>query len=382
MSGPVTGGSGLDLAERVLAPLWRGLAGYRVLAFGYACALAVIGWPDYRRPAVALGVLVVIGVWTLVSTYGYLRSPPRWLVVADLVVTVAAVGATVVVETPERIAAGAPVLTSVWSAGSPIAVALTYGPVAGVLAALVVQGAVLAVRGGLGTPELTDLLLLVAATSAVGYAGTVLRRSAAELRTAIELRAALAERERLARTIHDGVLQVLAHVHRRGRAVGGAAAELGALAGEQEVALRTLIVTGPPAARPAGHADLTAALAGLATPRVQVSGPGTPVVLPAHMVDEVVAASRAALANVIEHVGPEAPAWVLLEDMDDLVLVSIRDDGPGIPEGRLADAESAGRLGVAKSIRGRIAGLGGTAVCDSAPGQGTEWTFELPRESR
>jgi signal transduction histidine kinase len=375
----VAGGSGLDLAERVLAPLWRGLAGYRVLAFGYACALAVAGWTEYRRPFLAGAVLVVVGLWTGLSTYGYLRvrCRRRWLVTSDLVITVATVAATVLVQTPARIATGAPVLTSVWSAGSPIAVALSFGLVPGVVAALIVQGAVLAVRGGMGTPELTDLLLLVAATSAVGYAGTVLRRSAAELRTAIELRAALAERERLARTIHDGVLQVLAQVHRRGRAVGGPAGELGELAGEQEVALRTLIASGPPEAQPAGRADLSTALAGLATTRVSVSGPGTPVALPAHVVAEVVAASREALANVTEHVGPEAPAWVLLEDVGHRVLVSIRDDGPGIPEGRLAEAEAAGRLGVARSIRGRIEAVGGTAVCDSGPGQGTEWTFSL-----
>jgi len=369
--------TGLDLAEQVLAPLWRGLAGYRVLAFGYACALAVVGWPSYQRPEVAAGVLVVVGAWTAYTTVGYLRDPGRRLVAADLVVTVAAVAATVVAETPQRIAAGAPVLTSVWSAGSPIAAALTAGPVAGVLAALVVQGAVLAVRGGLGPDELRDLLLLVASAAAVGYAGTVLRRSAAELRTAIELRAALAERERLARTIHDGVLQVLAQVHRRGRAAGGPAAELGELAGEQELALRTLISTAPPVAQPAGHADLAAALTALASPTVTVSGPGQPVVLPRHEVDELVAAVRAALANVVVHVGPGAPAWVLLEDLGDRVAVSVRDDGPGIPAGRLAAAEADGRLGVVSSIRGRLAELGGTAVCESAPGHGTEWTFGL-----
>ncbi|MDQ2708977.1 MAG: DUF5931 domain-containing protein [Actinomycetota bacterium] len=235
----MAGGAELNLAERVLAPLWRGLVGYRVLAFGYACTLVVTGWADYRRPAVATVVLAAVGVWTVVTTYSYLRAraAARWLSVADVAVTVVAVGATVLVQTPERVAGGAPVLTSVWSAGSPIAVALAYGPAVGLLGALVVQGTVLVVRGGLGRAELTDLFLLVAATSAVGYAGTVLRRSASELRAAIELRAALAERERLARTIHDGVLQVLAQVHRRGRAVGGAAGQLGELAGEQEVAL-------------------------------------------------------------------------------------------------------------------------------------------------
>ncbi len=49
------------------------------------------------------------------------------------------------------------------------------------------------------------------------------------------------ERARLARAVHDGVLQVLALVQRRGAELGGDAAELGRLAGEQEAALRSLI---------------------------------------------------------------------------------------------------------------------------------------------
>ncbi len=58
---------------------------------------------------------------------------------------------------------------------------------------------------------------------------------------ALEIEAATRERERLARDIHDGVLQVLAMVQRRASALGGEAAELGRMAGEQEVALRSLV---------------------------------------------------------------------------------------------------------------------------------------------
>ena len=38
-----------------------------------------------------------------------------------------------------------------------------------------------------------------------------------------------------------------------------------------------------------------------------------------------------------------------------------------------------GRLGVAQSIRGRIADLGGTVRINSAPGQGTEVELAVPR---
>jgi signal transduction histidine kinase len=60
-------------------------------------------------------------------------------------------------------------------------------------------------------------------------------------------------------------------------------------------------------------------------------------------------------------------------------VLSVRDDGVGIVPGRLAAAEAEGRMGVAQSIRGRVAELGGVAELDTAPGLGTEWEVRLPR---
>ncbi|MBO0869815.1 MAG: sensor histidine kinase, partial [Micromonosporaceae bacterium] len=58
---------------------------------------------------------------------------------------------------------------------------------------------------------------------------------------------------------------------------------------------------------------------------------------------------------------------------------SVRDDGVGFGEHRLAEAAAAGRLGVAQSMRGRIADCGGTTTIDSRPGEGTEVEFWVPR---
>lgn len=41
-----------------------------------------------------------------------------------------------------------------------------------------------------------------------------------------------------------------------------------------------------------------------------------------------------------------------MEDWGDEVIVTVRDDGPGIAAGRLDQAAGEGRLGVAQSIRG------------------------------
>ena len=80
------------------------------------------------------------------------------------------------------------------------------------------------------------------------------------------------------------------------------------------------------------------------------------------------------------HVGPGAPAWVLLEDLGEDVGLSVRDEGPGIPAGRLDEAVGQGRLGVSHSIRGRVADLGGTADLDTGAA-GTEWSIVVPKES-
>jgi signal transduction histidine kinase len=210
------------------------------------------------------------------------------------------------------------------------------------------------------------------------WRGVVAYRVAAERRLAeaVRLAAATRERERLARGIHDGVLQVLALVRRRGTELGGAAGELAALAGEQEIALRTLI-TSPPPAPGSGEVDLRTLVGMRRSGAVTVSGPAEPVLLPADVAGELAAAVSAALDNVARHAGGRA--WVLVEDLGGEVAVSVRDEGPGIPAGRLERAEADGRLGVASSMRGRIAELGGTMAVHTVPGEGTEVEFRVPR---
>ena len=40
-----------------------------------------------------------------------------------------------------------------------------------------------------------------------------------------------------------------------------------------------------------------------------------------------------------------------------------------------------GRMGIARSIRGRVADLGGTIELESSPGTGVEWELRLPRRA-
>jgi signal transduction histidine kinase len=223
------------------------------------------------------------------------------------------------------------------------------------------------------------MVLLVGIGFLLGLASTTSRRSAERLAQALRTEAATAERERLARTIHDGVLQVLARVRKRGAELGGEAAELARLAGEQEIALRSLVSAVPHESTEDGSVDLGSRLQLLATDRAQVSVPATSVKLPASAVAELASLVSEALRNVARHAGPDAKAWVLLEDLGNEVVVSVRDDGVGIPPGRIEAAMAEGRIGIARSIRGRVRDLGGTISLETAPDAGTEWEVRVPR---
>jgi signal transduction histidine kinase len=371
-------------AQRPLEPLWRGLLVYRALALISAGYVVLASLSQFSSPAGALAVLAVMAGWTGFVGYAYLGSG-RWagrrtgVAIADVAVTVAVMASTPFVQTPAQLAADVPVMGSIWTPGAVIACALGFGVPGGLVGATVVSVTLLAVQARPET-ELGDIQLIVLLGLTVGFAATVLRRSAERLRAAVAAEAAALERERLARAVHDGVLQVLGFLRRRGAELGGDAGELGRLAGEQEFALRTLLTTGPAAVDAAGRRDLAAALRTFSSARISVATPAHGVELPAPVVDELVAVVGAALANVAVHVGPDAPAWVLLEDLGEAVEVSVRDQGPGIPEGRLAAAAADGRIGVARSMLGRVHELGGTISCDTGPDRGTEWIIRVPRE--
>ncbi|MEV0067288.1 DUF5931 domain-containing protein [Amycolatopsis sp. NPDC050768] len=362
-------------------PLWRGVVLLRVVTWAFALGVVIAHRGEFQRAWLAWAVVGAMGGWTLVSGVAYLREGGRWrwLVVLDVVLTTGLMLLSPFILSPTQYAEAAPLITTVWAAVGPIAAATRFGAGGGVLAGLVVAVGTGVARERLDLDVFRDGVLLCASSVLIGMAATTARRSADALALALRTEAATAERERLARSIHDSVLQVLARVRRRGMEVGGEAADLARLAGEQEIALRALVTTEPSwAVASNGTADLRSALQLLATPSVQVATPAGTVDLPAHVTSELVAVTREALSNVEKHAGPDARAWVLLEELAGEVVVSIRDDGPGIPEGRLARAEADGHLGVVESIRGRVRDLGGTAALDSAPGRGTEWEVRVP----
>ena len=115
---------------------------------------------------------------------------------------------------------------------------------------------------------------------------------------------------------------------------------------------------------------------------MQVASPADAVMLERRVAEELAAAVREVLDNVRRHAGDGASAWVLIEDHDEHVVVTVRDDGVGVAPGRFAEAAATGRMGVANSIQGRIRDLGGQAVYDSRVGAGTTVELVLPRRGR
>lgn len=385
-------------------PLWRALTAYRALTMVYAVLIFVFQRERFERSWIAACFLAFLAVWTLATLprlANAVSCTKRFLVV-DLTVAVTGILLTSLADTHAQQVDG-PTLPSIWAAGSVLAFAIKGGWRWAVGASSVVAVANLIERAHPSRDTLHNVLLVWVASIAIGYVVEVARASERTLARALEIEAATRERERLARDIHDSVLQVLAMVQRRGTTLGGEAAELGRMAGEQEIALRTLVSSGlVPATRasedaargavvrtveqddePGGDGepcDLRTLLAPYAGSRITFSEPGAPVLLAPAVAKELAAAVSAALDNVRRHAGTDARAWILVEDWPDEVIVTVRDDGPGIPEGRLAQAEGEGRLGVALSIRGRLRDMGGTAELITVPGQGTEVELKVPRE--
>lgn len=365
------------------ARLWRAVDVFRAATLGYAIVIFVPAREEYRHPAGAVAVLGVMAGWT---AYLFLRrvvlhrSVQGWVLGADLAVAACCVLLTLAVDDPARIAAGAATLPSIWAAAPVGGFAVGRGWRAGLGAALVIGAADLVeVWPYVHSGTIDSMVQLVLVGTVIGYIVELYTAGRRDLARAVALEAAGRERERLAADIHDSVLQVLAYVQRRGAEVGGEAAEIGRLAGEQEARLRAMVAAGPARPLPVGEADVKAMLDALGEQGITVAGPNDAVLLSVDRAGALVSAVSAALDNVRRHAGRGARAWVLVESEPDVVTVTVRDDGNGFAPERLAAAEQEGRLGFAASIRGRIEEFGGTVDVLSSPGQGTEIELRVPR---
>lgn len=363
--------------------MFRVLAWLRLVVMANMLGFAAVHREAFVHPAAAAVVLGLLVLWSLVviGLYADHRRRSATLLVADLGVAVGALLVTPWLKGDDFSAT----VPGFWVMAAVLVWAAHWGGRGGFVAAAVVAVCDLGIRWpSISESNYGNVFLLLIGGPLLGRLGSALKDLAAE-RDAAQRAAALAEeRARLGRAVHDGVLQVLALMQRKGPELGGEGVELGRLAGEQEAHLRALLQTGSTAGTgdPRRLVDLGSLVNELGTrrtPTVHVAAPATPVLVSQYNAAELVAAAGAALDNVAVHVGEAAPAWVLLEDLPDRIVLSIRDEGPGIPDGRIEAAESEGRLGVSESIVGRTMALGGAFELHTGA-HGTEWELWLPKE--
>lgn len=214
----------------------------------------------------------------------------------------------------------------------------------------------------------------------------------AELADAERTAGTLAERERLAREIHDTLAQGLssiqlllraaertlsadapatAHVRRAREAAQDNLAE----------ARRFVRALSPPDLE---NGSLAAALERLSSRTtgpglmVQFAVSGSPVELPTPYEVALLRTAQSALANTVRHAGARR-AEITLSFMDTSVSLDVVDDGRGFAPGSgpVAAETDTGGFGL-PAMRSRARSLGGTLSVESAPGQGTAVALTLP----
>ena len=361
-------------------PLFRVVAWMRWVLLALTLLVHAARFDEVRRPGLVLVAAFVMVVWSGVAHWAYAEPRRRtpWLLGIDFFF--AAVPCAL---SPLMLGPGHAIsITGFWAAAAPLALAVLHGWLAGGVAAFML-GALSLLQNR--TPPLevvASLVGLIVGTAVLGYLADQLRDLTCERDRLSAESALLAERQRLSRIVHDGVLQVLAMVEREGPNLGTRGQLLARLAREQESQLRVLIRDA--SADSGGLDPLDSARSDLATTIdrhtcavVTVSVPAEPVFMETARVGELDAAVSEALINVVKHAGPQARAWVLLEVDDGDAVVSIRDNGVGADPDHFAAAMRAGRMGVKHSIYGRIHDLGGLATLRTAPGRGVEWEFRV-----
>ena len=367
-----------DREDALVRGLLTGIAVFRWLAWTWAVVVLVLSRSELSepeaRPALAL-VLVAAALLVTVVDTALLGTDAARLLSPTVVAAEVAVGFALAVgdELAYNGVAHAQTLSSAW----PLAGVMTAGIALrwrGGVAAGAVIGLGTAVGELLGPGRWTDADTVSTVSSIVLYAlaGLVAGFVTTRLREA-ERRISLAQaREEVARTLHDGVLQTLAVVQRRTEDP-----DIVRLAHEQERELREFLYGTRGAV--GGGGDLGTRLRAAAaryedryggTARV-VLAPDTPA-LPARSVEALAGAVGEALANAGKH-GAATTVTVFAEPADGELFCSVKDDGAGFDPAATPEG-----TGLRRSVRGRIAEIGGRVEVDGRPGRGTEVRCWVP----
>jgi signal transduction histidine kinase len=340
---------------RAYAHPWLAASSYAVQA-GWSAAFMIIAW---RR-----------------------RALPQWLAVIDVLVAAVCL-----------VAAGracAPGFATGWSnsavapAMGAAAVAAVRWPRAGAIAGgVTLAGAyLLGIGPALAAPNtMAATAGNVCSLAGFGVVGGVvthlLMRGARDLdaehaarvraeAAAASERAEFGERMRQYALLHDTVLSTLSSIARGG--LDHAEPEVRRRCAAEADFLRGLVSASP--REP--PTDLAVALAmvsrdqAIAGLRVRCRNRGLPQRLPEQVTAAFTDAVREALNNVVKHAGVSEATVTAVASHGGAVTVIVADQGAGFDTAAVAEG-----LGLGRSIRQRMANVGGTAEVDSEPGQGT-----------
>lgn len=196
---------------------------------------------------------------------------------------------------------------------------------------------------------------------------------------AVRQHATEAERVQVDAIVHDSVLTTLLSA---ARAHTPEAKELAATMAANAIGyLRDAVSMAPPGDAEVAIETLASRIQDAAdafSEPVEVHiGDARHVRLPLAVAEAVYSASVQAMVNSLQHAGAEVERWVRVDGDGDGVSVEIGDRGEGFDP----HAVPTERLGVRVSILERVAGVGGAARVDAAPGEGTVVTLRWPAEA-
>jgi len=346
----------------------RGISGFRVLAWGWAVAVAVVTRVDLSRTDAAIALLAVAGTFTALMASGSAARHRMVLSPGTAVLEVGIAASLIVADGWVYGESHGQTFGSAWPVASVLAVGVMFGPAGGAAAGLV-MGLSRVTGNAIAPFDEASNLALTSSTVLYSLAGVAAGAVMDRVRQAETTMARARAREEVARTLHDGVLQTLAVVQRRSED-----RELAALARDQELELRAFLADGGPS-----ETDLPAALRKAAAHVERRDGLRCEVLVIDHdereidpaVVGAVSGAAKEALNNSAKHAS--ASRVTVLLDVGDEIFCSIKDDGVGFD----ASAVEPGR-GLSESIRARMAEVGGSVVIDGRPGAGAEVRLTAP----
>jgi signal transduction histidine kinase len=345
--------------------------------------------------AVRLALAAALGDWYWTWLVARSRTPRR-----DLVYLVGAVGlwAPLIALDPVFLNLGFGVLAPFCLHDLRHGAAVVLVVTAGWIWQLTQEG------GAVPWPAVIAVCVFAAGTLlSVAYIGTIVRQSRERQRlieqlqaTRAELAAAerqagtLAERQRLARDLHDTLTQGFASVVLLLEAAEESLATGRPVDRHIEQALRSArdnlaesrrvvwALRPRPLAEqslPQALQELTGRLGEETGLRAETVVTGTARPLPAEVEEALLRIVQEALANVRKHAAASR-VTVTLSYLDDLTMLDVHDDGIGFEHAATVAAAGAG-LGL-HAMAERVAALGGSLAVESAPGEGATIAVEVP----